>query len=346
MSILKEYIGELLLEDSRGNIKKLGFSSDAANFFHDLDPKHSYWLAKSFFSYANRPDMLQSIKKPYSKQETRILFRMGNGKKLLSILEKSKKLGVNPTEVPAIEMAEQSEVSGDILMTFPDGSYWIDLNSGSCAYEEKMMGHCGKDLSGGTLVSLRDKRRKPHVTMTLRSNVITQAKGKENNKPVKKYHKYITKLIVELDLDIETTNDDDLKAEDFTLNELNWIIGQASPEIAKHYKKALKEKTLKPYKEWVNKFINPAYVSIQSVLKNLLKMNEDDPMFSEVSARDFYDFITALSIDLSRYRSYLLGLEWNSYNSDRLTQDEAKANAEKTLSVYEEFMKIYGKQLS
>lgn len=83
---------------------------------------------------------------------------------------------------------------GDVVMQFPDGFYWIRLNSNHCRDEADAMGHCGR--GNGTLYSLRRDKR-PHVTADINSdNVVLQMKGKGNSKPHKKYHTYILEFIL------------------------------------------------------------------------------------------------------------------------------------------------------
>lgn len=95
---------------------------------------------------------------------------------------------------------------GTILLTFPDGYYWIDLGTNSCSEEGEAMGHCATTNSD-TLYSLR-KKQSPHVTAAIENvwqtlegdkgkvvSYITQMKGRGNDKPVEKYHPYIVELL-------------------------------------------------------------------------------------------------------------------------------------------------------
>jgi hypothetical protein len=84
---------------------------------------------------------------------------------------------------------------GTILMTFDDGYYWIDLETNSCEDEANAMGHCGIS-NGTTLYSLRCNQ-KPVITAAIDEDVmnIVQMKGKQNKKPLDKYHKYIVELL-------------------------------------------------------------------------------------------------------------------------------------------------------
>lgn len=98
--------------------------------------------------------------------------------------------------------------TGTVIMTFPDGYYWIDLETSDCKEEGESMGHCATTDSD-TIFSLRDHKKRPHVTVAYQNErteanengeeenygFITQMKGKENTKPIEKYHPYIMELL-------------------------------------------------------------------------------------------------------------------------------------------------------
>tara|TARA_B100000900_G_scaffold358316_1_gene329165 strand:+ start:1054 stop:2496 length:1443 start_codon:yes stop_codon:yes gene_type:complete len=98
-----------------------------------------------------------------------------------------------------LETAQAGEIMdehGNIIMTFPDGYYWIDLESSKCDDEAKAMNHCGMGSSRGSkLYSLR-KDKKPSVTIELMDGTIRQIRGRANSKPKKEYHKYILDFIL------------------------------------------------------------------------------------------------------------------------------------------------------
>ena len=101
---------------------------------------------------------------------------------------------------------------GKVLITYPDGFYWIDLQTNDSEEESDALGHCGR-TGRDTLVSLRQKNKfgeiKPAVTMAIDYDDeetptygrIDQCKGKQNTKPVEKYHKYIVDFILHYDID-------------------------------------------------------------------------------------------------------------------------------------------------
>jgi len=84
--------------------------------------------------------------------------------------------------------------TGKNLMIFDDGYYWIDLETNSDKDEADAMGHCGTTNYGDTLYSLR-KKQSPHVTTAVKKGTVFQMKGRKNERPIEKYHKYIFELL-------------------------------------------------------------------------------------------------------------------------------------------------------
>jgi hypothetical protein len=95
------------------------------------------------------------------------------------------------------------------VVTFPDGYRWVNITScGGLDYEGQHMQHCvggsgyDKGLEDGTTIiySLRDPTNHPHVTVEAEAESaeshtkflrIRQIKGKQNDKPAKKYIPYL-----------------------------------------------------------------------------------------------------------------------------------------------------------
>lgn len=97
------------------------------------------------------------------------------------------------------------------LIKFNDGLMWVDLNTVYCKDEEgRAMGHCGNaayyDSNTHTILSLRklnqigkDKSKwfwEPFLTFILDENgFLGEMKGRGNDKPSAKYHKFILELL-------------------------------------------------------------------------------------------------------------------------------------------------------
>jgi len=96
--------------------------------------------------------------------------------------------------------------AADLIIDFGDGYAWYDLNKSYCPAEAKAMGHCGnspRKHSTDTILSLRRKQQvgddvtlTPVLTFILDDNgMLGEMKGRGNDKPAKRYHKYIIPLL-------------------------------------------------------------------------------------------------------------------------------------------------------
>lgn len=85
----------------------------------------------------------------------------------------------------------------DVFITYPNGWYWINLNTDFSEDEKENMGHCGQD-SGKILFSLRDDKKQSHITASYEPNqkALYQIKGKYNSKPLDEYHDKIIDMIL------------------------------------------------------------------------------------------------------------------------------------------------------
>jgi hypothetical protein len=106
------------------------------------------------------------------------------------------------------------QAEDQVWMKFPNGWAWWWLPRASCSEESKAMGHCGNSPEAGrkgtSILSLREPKKygketlwEPHLTFILRSSEdgaadagsLGQMKGRNNDKPVAKYHPYIMSLL-------------------------------------------------------------------------------------------------------------------------------------------------------
>lgn len=145
--------------------------------------------------------------------------------------------------------------TGTVIMKFDDGYYWIDLETTTCEDEAEAMGHCGNTNAGTTILSLRDKKKRPHVTIAYNENEdkFTQIKGKGNNKPIPEYHKYIVDLIIYLDVKMFKSEYDrktDFTPEDLS-EELYAKLEQENPEYIENSKPASYEELQDRYRQHI-----------------------------------------------------------------------------------------------
>ncbi len=94
----------------------------------------------------------------------------------------------------------------EVVMEFPDGMMWVNLNRASCEQEASSMGHCGnspRSESSDKILSLRklvtvgeQKYWHPFLTFILDAyGFLTEMKGRNNDKPAARYHPYIVALL-------------------------------------------------------------------------------------------------------------------------------------------------------
>ncbi len=91
-----------------------------------------------------------------------------------------------------------------LIKEYGDGNKWVGLTTQSCLdYEGNMMGHCVSDYTNDVdsgyvdIISLRDNKNEPHVTMEVinKNGTVSQIKGKGNKPPVTKYIPYVVDLL-------------------------------------------------------------------------------------------------------------------------------------------------------
>lgn len=99
---------------------------------------------------------------------------------------------------PARAIPDPDTGLGKVILSFPDGYKWVDIEQPYCDVEARSMGHCGNAgrKRGDTILSLRDSRNIPYLTFILNDGKLGEMKGRQNDKPVPKYHKYIIELLI------------------------------------------------------------------------------------------------------------------------------------------------------
>jgi len=101
-----------------------------------------------------------------------------------------KDMGMDEAAGEADTYFREKENPDQILHTFPDGSYWYDLQTTACDEEAERMGHCGSD-NRGNMISLRKPKEKrktgssSYITMSWddHDNILYQIKGRANSAP-------------------------------------------------------------------------------------------------------------------------------------------------------------------
>lgn len=133
-----------------------------------------------------------------------------------------------------------STETGFIIKRYNDGFYWVDLRSNSDSAEADAMGHCATTHSA-TMLSLRREKdgvTSPHVTVAINyyedehneemdANKVPlyagigQMKGKNNSKPVERYHPYVVDLLCMDEFEFVQLDNDEYNIEnDFYVSDL------------------------------------------------------------------------------------------------------------------------------
>lgn len=110
---------------------------------------------------------------------------------------------------------------GEVIMTFPEGFYWIKIGKDYCPKEAEAMGHCGR-ASGTVLYSLR-REQYPFITAAIKeeTGAVTQMKGRANTKPKAQFHKYIIPFILGNNPGIKYFKSTYAANTDFNINDLS-----------------------------------------------------------------------------------------------------------------------------
>ena len=115
----------------------------------------------------------------------------------------------------------QVEGDAEVIHTFNNGYYWVDNHDSDCKIEGDAMGHCGSTRAD-TILSLRSPKGEPHISVAFDyDGTYTQAKGKGNNKPAEKYHRYMEWLFTNGgDYQIKKYRPEYQKESDYTIEDL------------------------------------------------------------------------------------------------------------------------------
>lgn len=336
LSLLEIYLLEsfILLEDKRGFIKKLGFSQEFADLIHGIEPRYSLWIARDLKDRI--PDnLVPQIGDP--KTDRSIWTTWGKG--VLNDLEWAKSKEIDPTKIKDLsqkrrefEEIEASEQAGEVMMKFPNGFYWINLKTSRCEIEGKAMQHCGADYAGD-LWSLRDKNKKSRVTLAVdEDGKIHQAKGKQNTKPSKKYHKYIVPLLVK-GLKIELDNPDDFSIFDLTSKELEALYKETGNEQYNIPPLFLDHK--KVQSELINK-VGSSLFLIKKMTDNIVDGDEEEiEEHFGYTAREMYQALDAIHQDMRLH--YIALIKLKKFQERFKSAEEARESITNLINVVKDY---------
>ena len=237
-------------------------------------------------------------------------------------------------KIEEIQGGQIKDEDGDVVLTFPNGFYWINLNKSYCGEEAKAMGHCGR--GAGDLYSLRNDKY-PYVTADVSDGIIYQMRGRANTKPKSDFHSYIVSLIMDKNLDIKYFEYNNYKREnnffihDLSGEEIDKIVKE-KPILLNNQDFELLDLTSKQVNELLTKmpWILPLKTIYNSVGKNgfkeLLKNSEfvnsmihndkiNEYVDNASSNKELSDILAKFLYENNTIKAYLFNKEENIQSS-------------------------------
>jgi hypothetical protein len=247
--ISESQLKSIILEADRRSIiiDKIGYTEQWADEFIQFSEKYAVWIANKFrdLGQEKNSNFLNDLS---SKEPSETTFWTDLKPKIQSILDwkigdhNAQRIDLNTLSIEdAYKLSEDWHNSlnskiqtnytekGKVFIDYRDnrgiGFYWVDLGKSYCSEEAERMGHCAR--GNGTLLSLRrvDKNGNSHshVTADYDEGQLNQIKGKQNNKPIPEYHKYIVDLLINKTYPVSEMPDGKSYApdKDFKLSDLN-----------------------------------------------------------------------------------------------------------------------------
>jgi hypothetical protein len=226
------------------------------------------------------------------------------------------------------DIREDETPETDVFIKYPNGWYWINLNTHYSADESKNMGHCGRD-AGKILFSLRDDKKQSHITASYdpKTNSIYQIKGKANSKPKNTYYPYIVDMILNTKYPVDMIKTGSYKPQnDFSLTDLPEAemrgIYEKKPSLEmtdKMFEKYHKENDLLSMLSMcVNGYVYDGYVSTRyndengiNKMFNFIDEQKIDislPENKEIVKRFITSTISLVASNLVRYDDEILGV--------------------------------------
>lgn len=232
-------------------------SKEIADWAHNMSDKYSVWIADSFHKFLVQNEIIDKDGKPLENNND---LEAGNRRdidseiiktakdlagdyhyildwlkgrntlapehdqinfKTLTIQEAKSRSDEWHKKLKEIQGGKIEGEEGEVVMTFPEGFYWIKIGKDYCPKEASAMGHCGR-AAGTDLYSLR-REQYPFVTAAVRESdgVVTQMKGRANTKPKAQFHKYIIPFILGSNPNIQQFKSTYAPETDFNINDLS-----------------------------------------------------------------------------------------------------------------------------
>jgi len=216
LKIIRERVSNRILEKDfrKTMVTKMYRTQSQANDLHNLSDKHSIVLAQMIVNSRGwvylKEDFDKSSIALFEKILKWIKLRSQNSNlEIPDYKDDLKYLEINEAEEYADSYLQAfKEITENLvidkknaLVNYPNDWYWLDLKTNYSKFEEKWMGHCGSEPKADTLISLRDEKGLPHLTMAFNyDGTYLQLKGRKNSKPKVEYYEKIYDVFVKLEI--------------------------------------------------------------------------------------------------------------------------------------------------
>jgi hypothetical protein len=302
----KEVYSILLEKDFRSKILALGMPQDVADYLHGMNDKYSFWFADQinkmpeYQAARNKEMFVHSLQ----TEMQGILDWIRGGVQNLSLKDYDWNTAIASADEyhKKLTVTNSERETNTILKEYPNGFYWVDLESQLDSCEASAMGHCGRTSKGDTLYSLRkyniiEDNIESSITIAVSPDkgVWFQCKGRNNSKPKKEYYSYIADILVSKNILTFKTEHD--SKNDFTPKDLIKYI-EENPNVF-------------PNKDELLEKINEDTISVEDFDKILDSYKND---FSIYSINNFNDNIDDNSYNIYFHYDFYLTINKSETN--------------------------------
>lgn len=224
----EQFVSVILEKDNRQKILKIGMPQDVADYLHNMSNKYSLWFADKINKmpeYQASKDKIRFIHNLQTQIQNIIDWIRGEQNVNINIYDWQNALEKATEYHNRLTVTHRDKETNTIIKEYPDGFYWVDIESTSDSCERSSMGHCASTSKGDTLYSLRKYNKaidavESFITIAISPDdgIWYQCKGRKNSKPKQEYYPYIVDILIYKNVfqfKTEYDSRNDFKAQDF-----------------------------------------------------------------------------------------------------------------------------------
>lgn len=224
----EQFVSVILEKDNRQKILKIGMPQDVADYLHNMSNKYSLWFADKINKmpeYQASKDKIRFIHNLQTQIQNIIDWIRGEQNVNINIYDWQNALEKATEYHDRLTVTHKDKETNTIIKEYPDGFYWVDIESTSDSCERSSMGHCASTSKGDTLYSLRKYNKaidavESFITIAISPDdgIWYQCKGRKNSKPKQEYYPYIVDILIYKNVfqfKTEYDSRNDFKAQDF-----------------------------------------------------------------------------------------------------------------------------------